>query len=105
MILTSLLLISLSLCLVLLSIGGINSIVTKSLLKFIVCCVDFYPNASKHVIELHFSGYLYNYQTKEFYNLSYASELPEGSARFGGLLMFLFYLQLFCVFGYFPVLP
>ncbi|KAJ9687435.1 hypothetical protein PVL29_016071 [Vitis rotundifolia] len=32
-------------------------------------------------------GYLYNYQTKEFYNLSYASELPEGSARFGDYLV------------------
>ncbi|KAL7601690.1 hypothetical protein Lser_V15G23177 [Lactuca serriola] len=28
-------------------------------------------------------GYLYNYQTKEFYNLTYAHEQPEGSARFG----------------------
>ncbi|KAG6600360.1 Membralin-like protein, partial [Cucurbita argyrosperma subsp. sororia] len=28
-------------------------------------------------------GYLYNYQTKEFYNLSYAFEPPEGPARFG----------------------
>ncbi|XP_059431157.1 membralin-like protein At1g60995 [Corylus avellana] len=30
-------------------------------------------------------GYLYNYQTKEFYNLSYAQVPPEGPARFGGL--------------------
>ena len=30
------------------------------------------------------SGYLYNFQTKEFYNLSYAQEPPEGPARFGG---------------------
>ncbi|XP_024986718.1 uncharacterized protein LOC112521940 isoform X1 [Cynara cardunculus var. scolymus] len=28
-------------------------------------------------------GYLYNYQTKEFYNLTYAREQPEGSARLG----------------------
>ncbi|KAI3790726.1 hypothetical protein L2E82_03981 [Cichorium intybus] len=28
-------------------------------------------------------GYLFNYQTKEFYNLTYAHEQPEGSARFG----------------------
>ncbi|KAK2978400.1 hypothetical protein RJ640_026831 [Escallonia rubra] len=28
-------------------------------------------------------GYLYNYQTKEFYNLTYAHEQPEGSATFG----------------------
>lgn len=28
-------------------------------------------------------GYLYNYQSKEFYNLTYAHEQPEGSARFG----------------------
>ncbi|XP_071696830.1 membralin-like protein At1g60995 isoform X2 [Rutidosis leptorrhynchoides] len=28
-------------------------------------------------------GYLYNYQTKEFYNLTYSHEQPEGSARFG----------------------
>ena len=42
-----------------------------------------------------FSGYLYNYQTKEFYNLSYATELPEGSAKFGGLLTFALYLQLY----------
>ncbi|GMJ09760.1 high sterol ester 1 [Hibiscus trionum] len=28
-------------------------------------------------------GYLYNFQTKEFYNLSYAQELPDGSARLG----------------------
>ena len=34
------------------------------------------------------AGYLYNYQTKEFYNLSYAQEPPEGPARFGGLLIY-----------------
>ncbi|KAF8390938.1 hypothetical protein HHK36_023238 [Tetracentron sinense] len=28
------------------------------------------------------AGYLYNYQTKEFYDLSYAHERAEGSARF-----------------------
>ncbi|PWA58690.1 hypothetical protein CTI12_AA397540 [Artemisia annua] len=28
-------------------------------------------------------GYLYNYQTKEFYNLTYAREQPGGSAQFG----------------------
>ncbi|XWS67935.1 hypothetical protein CRYUN_Cryun04dG0047600 [Craigia yunnanensis] len=32
-------------------------------------------------------GYLYNFQTKEFYNLSYAQELPDGSARFGDYLV------------------
>lgn len=32
-------------------------------------------------------GYLYNYQTKEFYNLSYAHEPPEGPARFGDYLV------------------
>ncbi|KAG4948205.1 hypothetical protein AAZX31_15G044100 [Glycine max] len=32
-------------------------------------------------------GYLYNYQTKEFYNLSYAQEVPEGPARFGDYLV------------------
>ncbi|XP_059624507.1 membralin-like protein At1g60995 isoform X2 [Cornus florida] len=32
-------------------------------------------------------GYLYNYQTKEFYNLTYAHEQPEGSARFGDYLV------------------
>ncbi|KAK7328286.1 hypothetical protein VNO77_22389 [Canavalia gladiata] len=32
-------------------------------------------------------GYLYNYQTKEFYNLSYAQETPEGPARFGDYLV------------------
>uniref|UniRef100_A0A2P2LKC6 Membralin n=1 Tax=Rhizophora mucronata TaxID=61149 RepID=A0A2P2LKC6_RHIMU len=32
-------------------------------------------------------GYLYNCQTKEFYNLSYAQEPLEGPARFGGLLL------------------
>lgn len=32
------------------------------------------------------AGYFYNYQTKEFYNLSYPQEPPEGPARFGGLL-------------------
>jgi hypothetical protein len=31
-------------------------------------------------------GYLYNYQTKEFYNLTYAHEQPEGSAKFGDYL-------------------
>ncbi|KAH9685623.1 Membralin-like protein [Citrus sinensis] len=30
-------------------------------------------------------GYLYNCQTKEFYNLSYAQEPPEGPAKFGDL--------------------
>ncbi|CAL0309569.1 unnamed protein product [Lupinus luteus] len=32
-------------------------------------------------------GYLYNYQTKEFYNLSYAQEPLEGPARFGDYLV------------------
>ncbi|XP_044462018.1 membralin-like protein At1g60995 isoform X2 [Mangifera indica] len=32
-------------------------------------------------------GYLFNYQTKEFYNLSYAHELPEGPAKFGDYLV------------------
>ncbi|KAL3844973.1 hypothetical protein ACJIZ3_002376 [Penstemon smallii] len=32
-------------------------------------------------------GYLYNYQTKEFYNLTYAHEQPENSARFGDYLV------------------
>ncbi|KAL6965972.1 hypothetical protein U1Q18_047463 [Sarracenia purpurea var. burkii] len=32
-------------------------------------------------------GYLYNYQSKEFYNLTYAHEQPEGSAKFGDYLV------------------
>ncbi|GLT42752.1 hypothetical protein SLA2020_167370 [Shorea laevis] len=32
-------------------------------------------------------GYFYNFQTKEFYNLSYAQEPPEGPARFGDYLV------------------
>ncbi|KAK8617675.1 hypothetical protein V6N13_080582 [Hibiscus sabdariffa] len=32
-------------------------------------------------------GYLYNFQTKEFYNLSYAQELPDGSTRVGDYLV------------------
>ncbi|XP_062077303.1 membralin-like protein At1g60995 isoform X2 [Humulus lupulus] len=32
-------------------------------------------------------GYLYNFQTKEIYNLSYAQEPPEGPARFGDYLV------------------
>ncbi|MBA0782115.1 hypothetical protein Gotri_002979 [Gossypium trilobum] len=32
-------------------------------------------------------GYLYNFQTKEFYNLTYARELPDGSARVGDYLV------------------
>ncbi|XP_024185374.1 membralin-like protein At1g60995 isoform X2 [Rosa chinensis] len=32
-------------------------------------------------------GYLYNFQTKEFFNLSYAHEPPEGPARFGDYLV------------------
>ncbi|KAA3468073.1 membralin-like isoform X1 [Gossypium australe] len=32
-------------------------------------------------------GYLYNFQTKEFYNLSYAQELPGSSARLGDYLV------------------
>lgn len=31
------------------------------------------------------AGYLYNYQTREFYNLTYAHDQPEVSLRFGGL--------------------
>lgn len=41
------------------------------------------------------AGYLYNFQTKEFYNLSYAHEPPQGPARFGGLLTCVFQFQLF----------
>lgn len=43
------------------------------------------PFILKNVFEKSDAGYLYNYQTKEFYNLTYAHEQPEGSARFGGL--------------------
>ncbi|EPS72367.1 hypothetical protein M569_02391, partial [Genlisea aurea] len=32
-------------------------------------------------------GYLYNYQTKELYNLTYAREQPESSAKFGDYLV------------------
>ncbi|KAI8556823.1 hypothetical protein RHMOL_Rhmol05G0285500 [Rhododendron molle] len=32
-------------------------------------------------------GFLYNYQTKEFYNLTYAHEQPESSAKFGDYLV------------------
>ncbi|KAL5562816.1 hypothetical protein UlMin_032563 [Ulmus minor] len=32
-------------------------------------------------------GYLYNFQTKELYNLSYAHEPPEGPGRFGDYLV------------------
>ncbi|KAG8383331.1 hypothetical protein BUALT_Bualt04G0001400 [Buddleja alternifolia] len=32
-------------------------------------------------------GYLYNYQTKEFYNLTYAHEQPENSAKVGDYLV------------------
>lgn len=32
-------------------------------------------------------GYLYNFQTKEFYNLSYAQEPQEGPAKFGDYLV------------------
>jgi len=32
------------------------------------------------------AGYLYNYQSKEFYNLSFAQEVPEVPAKFGGSL-------------------
>ncbi|XP_073316831.1 membralin-like protein At1g60995 [Primulina huaijiensis] len=32
-------------------------------------------------------GYLYNYQTKEFYNLTYAHEQPESSAKFGDYIV------------------
>ncbi|CAA7029648.1 unnamed protein product [Microthlaspi erraticum] len=32
-------------------------------------------------------GYLYNYQSREFYNLSYSQEIPEGSAQFGDYLV------------------
>ncbi|KAJ0077838.1 hypothetical protein Patl1_36857 [Pistacia atlantica] len=38
--------------------------------------------------------YLFNYQTKEFYNLSYAHEPPEGPAKFGGLICFALFLLL-----------
>lgn len=32
-------------------------------------------------------GYLYNYQTKEYYNLTYAHEPPEGPVQFGDYLV------------------
>jgi hypothetical protein len=34
------------------------------------------------------AGYLYNYQSKEFYNLSFALQVPEVPAKFGGLLIY-----------------
>lgn len=36
------------------------------------------------------AGYLYNYQSKEFYNLSYTLEVPEVPAKFGGLFIYPF---------------
>ncbi|KAG1348056.1 Membralin-like protein [Cocos nucifera] len=47
------------------SLVGYDTILTNSLLN--------YPG----------QGYLYNFQTKEFYDLSYGHELGEGPARFG----------------------
>ncbi|XP_008782691.1 membralin-like protein At1g60995 [Phoenix dactylifera] len=47
------------------SLVGYDTILTNSLLS--------YPG----------QGYLYNFQTKEFYGLSYGHELAEGPARFG----------------------
>ncbi|EHA8589256.1 membralin-like protein [Cocos nucifera] len=47
------------------SLVGYDTILTNSLLS--------YPG----------QGYLYNFQTKEFYDLSYGHELEEGPARFG----------------------
>uniref|UniRef100_A0A2N9FRF8 Uncharacterized protein n=1 Tax=Fagus sylvatica TaxID=28930 RepID=A0A2N9FRF8_FAGSY len=38
-------------------------------------------------VSLTLLGYLFNYQTKEFYNLSYAQVPPEGPARFGDYLV------------------
>ncbi|CAH8387358.1 unnamed protein product [Eruca vesicaria subsp. sativa] len=32
-------------------------------------------------------GYLYNFQTREFYNLSYSQEISEGSSQFGDYLV------------------
>ncbi|RID79803.1 hypothetical protein BRARA_A02511 [Brassica rapa] len=32
-------------------------------------------------------GYMYNFQTREFYNLSYSQELSEGSSQFGDYLV------------------
>ncbi|KAL3633186.1 hypothetical protein CASFOL_022948 [Castilleja foliolosa] len=48
---------------------GYDTILTNSLLNF--------PGP----------GYLYNYQTNEYYNLTYAHEQPEGSAKFGDYLV------------------
>lgn len=48
-----------------------------------------YPVVAKLVMPP-IPGYLYNFQTKEFFNLSYAQEPPKGPARFGGLLTYAF---------------
>lgn len=32
------------------------------------------------------AGYLYNFQTKEFYDLNYGQETSDGPTRFGGML-------------------
>ena len=61
-------------------LGMDRGIFTVLRVCFLISCV------SKYLCFFNFSvGYLYNYQTKEFYNLTYAHEQPDGSARFGGL--------------------
>ncbi|KAE8692661.1 putative HSP40/DnaJ peptide-binding protein [Hibiscus syriacus] len=59
----------------------------KSCLKLRMLLLQGYfllPEAAKSI---HNIRYLYNFQTKEFYNLSYAQELPDGSARVGDYLV------------------
>ncbi|XP_023552859.1 uncharacterized protein LOC111810384 [Cucurbita pepo subsp. pepo] len=46
-------------------------------------------------------GYLYNYQTKEFYNLSYAFEPPEGPARFGDYFVTKYGVLMMALFVFF----
>ncbi|XP_071704123.1 membralin-like protein At1g60995 [Rutidosis leptorrhynchoides] len=46
-------------------------------------------------------GYLYNYQTKEFYNLTYAHAQPEGSARFGDYFATKFGVLMMSLFVFF----
>lgn len=36
---------------------------------------------------MNYAGYLYNYQTKAFYDLSYGQEASDGPTRFGGSLI------------------
>lgn len=75
-------------CFCQMDLNSCSLIFALSLKWYMVSWYDFCLSLCLIMLWYFISGYLYNFQTKEFYNLSYAQEPQEGPAKFGGLLTY-----------------